>query len=228
MKKFLSTAVVGICVGACATKEARLHDQQLVQALVQQKGAEAQACYIQELAQNPELPSGSIKIRFDKERGGQLRHPRLMDGFTYSEPIYNCIVSKARAWNMGEPVTMGPVDLTFNFQNDGPRMVKDEKFSELMKKHETKFAECFLKSRPNAKRAQIDFRFRQTPSGEVKELEQLHGFDGSDQVFGCMKNIISSWKLPPREEALKAQWSYRFEVSEPSSTNASSGESKKD
>jgi hypothetical protein len=209
---------VGFALSSCATKEARLHDQKIIQSLVSQKGSEAEACYREEAKTNSILPSGSLKIRFDHDREGRLSHPRLIDGFSYSEPVYQCIVNRAKSWQTEQPATLGPVDLTFNFRNEGRHMVKDEEFASLMKQHEEAFTECFLKVRPKSKRAQIDFRFRQTPEGEVEDLKQVRGFEGSDQIFGCMKNIIHSWKLRPRDETLTADWSYKFDVEDAKSS----------
>lgn len=209
-----------LCIffSACATKEARLHDQAIIQSLLSEKGPEAEACYRQEAERNSELPSGSMKIRFDHDRQGRLARPRLMDGFSFSEPVYQCIVQKAKTWRTEQPATMGPVDLTFNFRNEGRRLIKDEVFGSYMQKHGDAFAECFLKVRPKAKRAQIDFKFRRTPDGKVEDLKQVRGFEGSEQIFSCMKNIISSWKLPPRDETLTADWTYKFDLEEPKST----------
>lgn len=214
MKRFMGLFILSLSWVGCATKEARLHDQKIIETLTEARGHEAEDCYRAEAERNPLIPSGSLKVRFDHDRQGNLTRPRLMDGFEHSEPVYQCIVSKSKGWQTEPPVTYGPVDLTFNFRNEGRYMVKHEEFKELMKKNNDAFAECFLKVRPKAKRAQIDFRFRQLPSGHLEDLKQVHGFEGSDKIFACMKNIISSWKLAPRDETLTADWTYRFDIEE--------------
>ncbi len=146
--------VTGFIFAACATHEARDHDQRLISSLMSEKQTIAQRCYDRILKQNPQLQSGKIVMRADHDSGGHFSHWREMSAFPGSRPIYECIVENAKNWKTAEPRLVGTVDLEWHFKRPETNGLQTEQISEIIFNNETDFESCFeasLSKNPNLK-----------------------------------------------------------------------------